>query len=74
MTLALVSAIAFAIGHHGFYEHLSGQPTRHAWVFFSKGRFSMSDQQVNVSIETLFAFLVKALLGVAVSVAVDQFA
>ncbi|KAF7596196.1 hypothetical protein BBP40_002726 [Aspergillus hancockii] len=74
MTLALVGATAFAAGHHGFYEHLSGRPTRQSWILFARKSLSVSDQQVNVSIGTFFAFLVKALLGVAVSVAVDQFA
>jgi hypothetical protein len=54
-------AIALAIGHHYFYQHLSGQiaPTG-SYTF---GHFSMSKQQFNIAIGTAFAFAFKAVLA-----------
>ncbi|KAL1962141.1 hypothetical protein VTN77DRAFT_545 [Rasamsonia byssochlamydoides] len=70
MLSALVLGAAFALGHHFFYHSLDGQPTPN--TSYDIDGVSLSRQQINVAAGTVFAFLVKALLGVAVSTACDQ--
>lgn len=74
MGLALVVALAFAVGHHAFYQARNGQIVQHSASLISrKLSLGVSDQQINVSTGTFFAFVVKALLGAAVSMVFDQF-
>ncbi|ODM22532.1 hypothetical protein SI65_00120 [Aspergillus cristatus] len=75
MVSTLLAALASAIGHHFFYHSLNGQPVLDSDPLSSIASFySISDQQLNVSTGTLFALLVKSLLGIAVSTVFDQFA
>jgi hypothetical protein len=62
MLATFASGIAFAIGHHFFYQSLDGTPVNSTTF----------DQQINIGIGTAFAFLVRALLVVAVGVAFVQ--
>jgi hypothetical protein len=63
-------AIALAVGHHYFYEHLSGQiaPTG-SYTF---GHSNMSKQQLNIAIGTAFAFAFKAVLAWALASSYTQ--
>ena len=75
MVSTLLAALGSAIGHHFFYDNLDGEPVLDSDPLSSIASFySISDQQFNVSIGTLFALLVKSLLGIAVSTVFDQFA
>ncbi|KAI9925126.1 hypothetical protein ASPWEDRAFT_176395 [Aspergillus wentii DTO 134E9] len=75
MALVLVVAVAFAAGHHAFYQSLNGQTVSDSQSAVTrKLPLRVSDQQFNVSVGTFFAFLVKALLSVAVSDVFNQFA
>lgn len=67
---ALLAGILFAVGHHLFYSNLDGQgvPTGD----FGVVGFSVSEQQFNISVGNTFAFLVKAALASAVSLAYVQ--
>lgn len=70
MLVALLSAALLALGHHLFYAHLSGTPTPSgSYVVAGK---SVPKQQLNTALGTAFAFLVKASLTLAVSVAYFQ--
>ena len=66
---ALIAGIAFAAGHHLFYRRLNGRTV-------STGSFlgwsSVSEQEANIAIGTAFAYLVKACIGYAISVAFIQ--
>ncbi|KAK5722309.1 hypothetical protein LTR15_005538 [Elasticomyces elasticus] len=70
MTAALVCAIALSLGHHIFYATLNGQLTP-IGSYHVIGK-SMSKQQFNTAIGTAYAFLVKAVLTVAISLAYVQ--
>ena len=65
---ALAVGILFAGGHHLFYQSLHGSPVSTASFFGSP----ISKQEANTAIGTLFAFLVKACLVFAMSVAFTQ--
>jgi hypothetical protein len=54
--LAFVAGLAFALGHHAFYDHLDGQSV--------DGR--LFDQQINLAVGQAFAFLVRASLVISV--------
>lgn len=73
MVSALLVAVAFAIGHDAFYQSLHGKPVLNAQPIALSSSLNVSDQQVYLSLGTLFAFLVKISLGVAVSTVFDQF-
>ncbi|KAK5702699.1 hypothetical protein LTR97_003645 [Elasticomyces elasticus] len=62
MAGALVAAIALALGHHFFYQSLQNQP-----VPTEEYR-----QFINTNVGTVFAFLFKAALGIAISAAYTQ--
>jgi hypothetical protein len=53
--LAFVAGLAFALGHHAFYDRLDGQPV--------DGR--VFDQQINLAVGQAFAFPVRALLVIS---------
>ncbi|KAJ5873204.1 hypothetical protein N7455_003747 [Penicillium solitum] len=73
MVSALLVAVAFAIGHDAFYQSLNGKPVLNAQPIALNSSLNVSDQQVYLSLGTLFAFLVKISLGVSVSTVFDQF-
>ncbi|KAJ5398480.1 hypothetical protein N7465_008969 [Penicillium sp. CMV-2018d] len=74
MVSALLVAVAFAIGHDAFYQSLNGKPVLNAQpIALLNSSLNVSDQQVYLSLGTLFAFLVKVFLGVSVSTVFDQF-
>ena len=62
MLITFIAGILFAVGHHLFYLHLD-----HKIVSNTK-----YDQQMNIRIGTAFSYLVRASLGVAVSIAYWQ--
>jgi hypothetical protein len=70
MLLALFAGIALALGHHLFYQRLDG-------ALVPAGSYDLavrtvSRQQFNTGVGTAFAFLVKAALTIAVSIAYVQ--
>jgi hypothetical protein len=68
MVTSLISGMLLALGHHLFYNHLDGKvvgTNEHV----IKG---VTPQQLNLTIGTLFAFLVHALLSVAVTTSYTQ--
>ena len=56
MILAFVAGLAFALGHHAFYDSLDGQPVDN----------HLFSQQVNLAVGQAFAFLVRASLVISV--------
>ncbi|CAG7998258.1 unnamed protein product [Penicillium olsonii] len=75
MVTALMAAIVFALGHDIFYRSLDGrtvmndQPLKF-WI----SSLNVSDQQIYISLGTLFAFSVRSFVGISVSTAFDQLA
>jgi hypothetical protein len=68
MLVAFICGILLAVGHHLFYSRLAGKPT-------TTGDYQLlnvSKQQVYTAIGTAFAFLVKAALALALSMAYTQ--
>ncbi|RHZ70637.1 hypothetical protein CDV55_105263 [Aspergillus turcosus] len=72
MLSALVFGIGSAIGHHLFYNSLDGKPTPNTTHQIGGLSYSVSSQQINIAAGTVFAFLVKFLLGSAVSTTLEQ--
>lgn len=67
---ALVAGIVFAAGHHCYYKSLDGEPASNtAFTLFGS---AISTQETSTAIGTAFAFLVKASLVLAISVAFIQ--
>ena len=62
MLATFAIGVAFAIGHHFFYQSLDGTPLDSATF----------DQQINTAVGTAFAFLVCSFLSVAIGVAFVQ--
>ncbi|KAE8135090.1 hypothetical protein BDV38DRAFT_285292 [Aspergillus pseudotamarii] len=60
------------LGHYFFYHSLDGQPTPDADYNIWGDSFSVSGQQGNIGIGSLFALLVKTMLGLAIVTALDQ--
>jgi hypothetical protein len=57
---------------HLFYQHLAGQrPPDSVYATFGRS-VSLTGQQFNLAVGSIFAFLVKAFLGLAISIAHDQ--
>ncbi|KAJ5403013.1 uncharacterized protein N7487_008909 [Penicillium crustosum] len=74
MVAALVAGLVFALAHDAFYQSLNGKPILKAQPLAGlTSSFNISDQQVYLSLGTLFAFLVKSFLGASVSTVFDQF-
>jgi hypothetical protein len=69
MFASLLCGLLLAVGHHLFYTHLNGQPTGSAGHTLLGG---VTRQQLNTTIGTIFAFLVKAFLVIAISIAYAQ--
>ena len=62
MLVTFATGVAFAIGHHFFYQSLDGTQVDNATF----------DQQINTAVGTAFTFLVRSFLTVAVGVAFVQ--
>ncbi|OBT77267.1 hypothetical protein VF21_04048 [Pseudogymnoascus sp. 05NY08] len=73
MLLALFSGVGFTIGHHFFYHSLVGQAVSSGY-HVPGVNFTISGQQINIAVGSAFAFIVKALFGVAMSSAYNQIA
>ena len=69
-TASLFSGVALALGHHLFYASLNG--TSAPTGDFDIAGTRLSRQQFNTAVGTAFAFLVKSLLALAVTVAYTQ--
>ena len=67
---SLVAALAFAMGHHAFYQNLSGQAASNN--AYQVGAVKVTAQQLNIAVGTALAFLVKASLDNALSTAYVQ--
>lgn len=65
---ALLAGVLFAVGHHLFYQGLDGTVASDVSIFGS----DLSRQQASIAIGTALAFLVKACLVYAVTVAYIQ--
>ena len=72
MAVSVLLGIGFMLGHYFFYDSLDGQPTPDADYNIWGDSFSVSGQQVNIGIGSLFALLVKTMLGLAIVTALDQ--
>ena len=70
MVFAFLGGCCLAIGHHFFYASLKGEivPTGS----YSFAGTKLHKQQFNTSVGTAFAFLIKTLLAVAISIAYVQ--
>jgi hypothetical protein len=71
MVSAFLGGCLLSFGHHRFYSSLAGTitPTGHYDMFTGS---QISKQEINTAIGTAFAFLVKAMLALAVSTAYVQ--
>ena len=68
MVASLLFGILLALGHHLFYNNLNGKPVgapEHVII-------GVTRQQLNLTLGTLFAFLVNAFLGIAVTTSYTQ--
>ena len=70
IVLSLLVGTAFAVGHHLFYWNLDGDTAQNDNVYVLGT--SVSRQQLNIAGGTAFAFIVKAALTTAVSIAYVQ--
>jgi hypothetical protein len=70
MVVCLVFGTLMALGHHLFYRSLVGQPA--STIAADMLGFSISNQQVNLAIGSIFALLSKTGCLVAISVAFSQ--
>jgi hypothetical protein len=64
---AFAAGIAFAVGHHFFYQYLDGRRLSAGLIIPY-----VSSQEVNLAAGTAFAFLVRACLVLAISVVFIQ--
>ncbi|PON23682.1 hypothetical protein TGAM01_v207329 [Trichoderma gamsii] len=71
MAIMLLFGAAFAIGHHFFYQSLSGNPPPNV-VYFRSFAGGLTGQQFNLAVGSVFAFLVNSALGVAIHTAANQ--
>lgn len=71
MVIAWVLGAALALGHHFFYRSLRNKPIPDGYLVERFG-LRLSEQQINIAVGSTFAFLVKALVGVAVSTGFGQ--
>jgi hypothetical protein len=68
MVTSLIFGILLAFGHHVFYNSLSGKPVGVSETVM----IGVTQQQLNLTLGTLFAFLVKVFLVVAITTAYTQ--
>ncbi|KAK1238039.1 hypothetical protein MKX08_002618 [Trichoderma sp. CBMAI-0020] len=71
MAIMLLFGAAFIIGHHFFYQSLSGKQPPNV-VYFSGFAGGLTGQQVNLAVGSVFAFLVSSALGVVITTAANQ--
>ena len=69
--VALALGVVFAVAHHVFYLHLDGREADTGGYVIA-GMFELSRQHLNNNAGIAFAFLVKAFLTTAVSIAFVQ--
>ncbi|KAF2716058.1 hypothetical protein K431DRAFT_30342 [Polychaeton citri CBS 116435] len=69
-TLAFLSGCLLALGHHLFYESLNGEIV--ATGSYHVANSTVSKQQFNIAVGTAFAFIVKSMLAMAITVAYTQ--
>ncbi|KAI0459027.1 hypothetical protein F5B21DRAFT_511806 [Xylaria acuta] len=67
-----IIGILLAVGHHLFYRNLMGKEPPDSIYPVLGNSISLTGQQINLTVGTLLAFLVKAFLGNAVSTAHEQ--
>ncbi|KAJ6007493.1 hypothetical protein N7540_011469 [Penicillium herquei] len=72
MVVSMLLGVGFMLGHYFFYHSLNGQPTPDTGYNLWGDSFGVSGQQVNIAIGSLFALLVKTMLGFAIATALDQ--
>ncbi|KAK4628093.1 uncharacterized protein CLAFUR5_11789 [Fulvia fulva] len=68
----LLFGILCAVGHHYFYLSLDGRPAPTLFDNMKIAGMEVSHQQFNTAIGTTFAFLVRSLLGFAISLSYFQ--
>lgn len=68
MVTTFVAGCMLSLGHHLFYSNLAGTATPTGYYHAIAGS-KISKQEFNTAIGTTFAFLVKAMLALAVSTA-----
>ncbi|KAL7967532.1 hypothetical protein HDV63DRAFT_412565 [Trichoderma sp. SZMC 28014] len=71
MAIMLLFSVAFIIGHHFFYQSLSGKPPPNV-VYFSGFAGGLTGQQINLAVGSAFAFLVSSSLGIVITTAANQ--
>lgn len=69
---ALITGVLLAAGHHLFYESLHGTPAPTLTASYRILGAKISRQETNTAVGTAFAFLVKASLAFAISIAFVQ--
>ncbi|PPJ60669.1 hypothetical protein CBER1_03436 [Cercospora berteroae] len=72
MAGAVLLGLLFALGHHFFYASLHGTEAPSVYDEYHLFGASLSEQQTNTAIGTAFAFLVRACLIFAISLAYQQ--
>ena len=70
MLLAFFAGALLSLGHHLFYRSLDGRMVRN--IDYRIGGAQLSQQRLNLAVGNTFAFLVKASLVAAVSLAYIQ--
>lgn len=65
---ALAAGLLLSVGHHLFYRSLHNTPVSEGSLF----GFETSQQQINIAIGTALAFLTKACMVIAISIAFVQ--
>jgi hypothetical protein len=72
MLATWLAALAFALGHHFFYDNLDGEYTPSGNHFIDAYDTGVSKQQMNLAVGTALAFAVKTCLVLAASTAYVQ--
>ena len=65
---ALLASLLLMIWHHIFYRNLEHTAASNETLF----DFEVSQQQINIAVSTAFAFLAKARMVIAISIAFVQ--
>ncbi|KAJ9222271.1 hypothetical protein DTO169C6_5400 [Paecilomyces variotii] len=72
MLLALIAGVIMTLVHHFFYQRLNGKRVPDVDYQVLNVPYTISDQQINISAGTVWAYLVKVLLGIAATTAYEQ--